>query len=275
MRKAVFLDIDGTYMAGGVVPASAADAVRAARAAGHQVFLCSGRSLSEIYPHILEAGFDGVVSSGGAAVQYEDEMIVSHVFPPALLERALVFLDASGIDYILETDAAMLGSVGCRPHVARIEHPDADSDALDALMAAKDHFIKPVVPFEDYHRGDVRRVLFLGSETPIEEVREAFAGELDVIGDTIPRFGENMGELTLPDVHKASAIEAMIAHAGIDRADTIAFGDGSNDLEMLEYVAVAVAMGNANDTVKALADLVVGRVDEDGLADGFRHLGLV
>ena len=101
-----------------------------------------------------------------------------------------------------------------------------------------------------------------------------FGAELDVIGDTIPRFGANMGELALPGVHKATAIERLLAEVGIDRADTIAFGDGTNDLEMLDYVAVGVAMGDSPAVVRDAADLVVPAASDEGLAIGFRRLGL-
>jgi hydroxymethylpyrimidine pyrophosphatase-like HAD family hydrolase len=81
--------------------------------------------------------------------------------------------------------------------------------------------------------------------------------------------------MSLPGIHKASAIELLIAHAGIDLADTIAFGDGRNDLEMLAFVHVGVAMANADPTLLALADEVVPPAGEDGIAIGFERLGLV
>ena len=58
------------------------------------------------------------------------------------------------------------------------------------------------------------------------------------------------GEMMLPGVHKATGIDVLLAHVGVDRADTIAIGDSYNDLEMLEHVAVGVAMGNAPDAVQ-------------------------
>ncbi len=275
MRKAVFLDVDGTYMVGNEVPPSAADAVRAARANGHPVFLCTGRSLSEIYAHITEAGFDGVISAGGAVIDHDGRRLESHAYPPELLDRALAWLDAHGIDHILETDAAMLGSAGTRAHLARIVHPDLDAADLDALVATDTDFIKPIVTLAGHDLdGVVHKILLLGSDVPLDEVRAEFGAELDVIGDTIPRFGANMGELALPGVHKATAIERLLAEVGIDRADTIAFGDGTNDLEMLDYVAVGVAMGDSPAVVRDAADLVVPAASDEGLAIGFRRLGL-
>lgn len=84
-----------------------------------------------------------------------------------------------------------------------------------------------------------------------------------------------MGELALPGVHKATAIERLLAETGVARADTIAFGDGTNDREMLDYVAIGVAMGDSPAVVLEAADLVVPAASEGGLAIGFRQLGLI
>ena len=66
-----------------------------------------------------------------------------------------------------------------------------------------------------------------------------------------------------------------LEYSGISREDTLAIGDGPNDLEMLQYAATGVAMGNAADSLKAAADLVTGCVDEDGLYQAFEQLGLI
>ena len=55
----------------------------------------------------------------------------------------------------------------------------------------------------------------------------------------------------------------------------MAFGDGENDIEMLRFVGVGVAMGNGGDAVKAAADYVTDAVDEDGIAKALRHFGLI
>ena len=54
----------------------------------------------------------------------------------------------------------------------------------------------------------------------------------------------------------------------------MAFGDGANDITMLQYAGIGVAMGNANDNVKAAADYVTAPIDQDGLAKAFVHFHL-
>ncbi|MBO7673833.1 MAG: HAD hydrolase family protein, partial [Atopobiaceae bacterium] len=71
---------------------------------------------------------------------------------------------------------------------------------------------------------------------------------------------------------KARGIEVVLDRLGIDVAHAYAFGDGTNDLEMIRYCGCGVAMGNAEDVVKEAADLVCPPVWEDGLAQILREL---
>lgn len=67
------------------------------------------------------------------------------------------------------------------------------------------------------------------------------------------------------DGGKGRGIEEILAYYGIDKSESMAFGDGGNDIEMLQAVGVGVAMGNASDDVKSIADDICGYVAEDGI----------
>ena len=75
--------------------------------------------------------------------------------------------------------------------------------------------------------------------------------------------------------NKQLGIDLMCRHFGIDVTDTMAIGDGGNDIPMLRHAGIGVAMGNANETVKAEADYVTDTVDQDGIAKALQHFGLV
>ena len=81
-RRAIFIDVDGTLLLDGrYIPDSAIEAIHRARANGHLVFLSTGRAMPELLGQILDIGFDGVVSNGGAFATIGDELIVSQVMP--------------------------------------------------------------------------------------------------------------------------------------------------------------------------------------------------
>ena len=74
---------------------------------------------------------------------------------------------------------------------------------------------------------------------------------------------------------KAVGIEQMAAHFGISVEETMAFGDGGNDVAMLRRAGIGVAMGNAEASVQREADYVTTSVDEDGVWNALRHFGLI
>jgi hydroxymethylpyrimidine pyrophosphatase-like HAD family hydrolase len=67
----------------------------------------------------------------------------------------------------------------------------------------------------------------------------------------------------------------FLEEQGLDRSQIMAFGDGENDMDMLEYAGIGVAMGNASDKVKAVADYVTDTVDNRGIEKALRHFGLI
>ena len=62
---------------------------------------------------------------------------------------------------------------------------------------------------------------------------------------------------------------------GIRLEETMAFGDGGNDISMLRHAGIGVAMGNAKDDVKVIADYVTASVDDNGIADALKHFGIL
>lgn len=74
---------------------------------------------------------------------------------------------------------------------------------------------------------------------------------------------------------KQLGIDKFLEYYGLDLKDTMAFGDGGNDMQMLQHVSLAVAMGNAGDELKSIADFVTKGVDDEGIAYALKHYGLI
>ncbi|HEX6887183.1 MAG TPA: Cof-type HAD-IIB family hydrolase [Candidatus Nanopelagicales bacterium] len=276
-RKAIFLDIDGTLANHrGVVPDSAREAVRRARANGHLVFVCTGRSLAELWDHILAVGFDGVIAAAGGYVEH-DGQVLSHVSVPVQQVRRVVeYFDAHGVQYFLEANSGLYGSAGLKERLHELAFAGVTDETLLAeLERGIGPFIDSVIVDGDPVRYDINKISFLDSPVPLDEVDAVFGDAFTVIPATVPVFGPNSGELAIPGVHKADAIALLLDHLGIDLADTMAYGDGHNDLEMLKHVAVGVAMADAVPELLAVADEVTASADDDGLLASFTAHGLV
>ena len=276
-RRAIFLDVDGTYVNDrGVVPASARAAVAEARANGHLVFLCTGRSLAELWDDIMSVGFDGVIAAAGGYVDVGGQVLLQRHFALEDVRHVVDFFDANGVEYYLEANAGLFGSPGVKPRLRQLLYGGiTDEDVLAELERGLGPFIDSLIDGQDVLRDDINKVSFLDSAVTLDTIRAEFGGRLHVIATTVPQFGPHSGEISLAGITKSTAIELLITHEGIDRADTVAFGDGHNDLDMLQYVAVGIAMGNADPALVAVADGVTGTADEDGIATGFAELGLI
>ena len=150
-----------------------------------------------------------------------------------------------------------------------------DEVVLAELEKGLGGFIDAIRVGEDPLATKINKVSFLDSTTRIDDIRAEFDGILEIIPTTVPMFGPNSGEMAQPGIHKAGGIELVCARLGIDQADTIGVGDGHNDLEMLEHVALGIAMGNSPQVVKDAADDVTGTADEHGVHEAFARHGLI
>lgn len=281
-RNLILFDVDGTLVdvsgAQEYIPQSAIDAIHAARAKGNLCFLCTGRSKAEIYPYILDVGFDGIIGAGGGFVEIGGEMLYHKRVTTEQIFHVVDFFEANGFDYYIESNGGLYASARLVPRLERIKYGDLEHDPEARRKKAEtpSQFIESLITGQDLHRDDVNKICFLEQPgVPWQRVHDEFEREFKVIPCTVPHFGKESGELTVPGVSKASAIEALLAHLNIPRANTYAFGDGKNDSDMLEYCAHGIAAGNACDALKAIADEVTAPIWEDGIAQAMARHGLV
>ena len=82
-------------------------------------------------------------------------------------------------------------------------------------------------------------------------------------------------DIIAEEAGKRKGIEAFLKHYSISPKEIMAFGDGENDIDMLLYAQIGVAMGNANDKVKEAADYVTDRVDKEGIKKALEEYGVI
>lgn len=269
LQRAVFLDFDGTYADHGVVPDGHVRAVRAARATGHLVFLCTGRPRSMV-PSVVLDEFDGFVAAAGGYVEIDGAVLADQRFPPELGARLVRLLDEHDVAYLLETPEAVYGPPGVDRRLAdllarhlRASGHEGPRDILDALRMAPD--------LTEVRFG---KVTCFGSPEPVASLAAQAGPEIGALPSSIPDMGESAGELYLTWVHKAVGIQVVVEHLGLTREQVIAVGDGLNDLEMLEYAGLGVAIEGSDPRVLAAAGHVAAGPHREGLVTAFAELGL-
>lgn len=261
-KKAVFFDIDGTLInimkKRPQMTERTRQAIRALRRAGHRTFIASGRPLVYLDPELTEQGlFDGYVLMNGAAVFVDGACVYQRPLSRARVAEIVTLCEAHGVEYVLQ---------GARQVYLKSEfHGLVDfyrSIGVDVTRFVRSFQTDAV---------DVCKLEFLAFE---EEGGGVFGRLLAMPGLTglmDPYHKKNM-ELYASDISKGSGILKALVYLGIPVRDSIAFGDGLNDIEMMQTVGMGIAMGNAQPEVKAVARYEVPSVDEDGVAWGIERL---
>lgn len=279
-KKVIFVDVDGTLVNDdGLVPDSARTAITKARDNGHQVYLCTGRSKPELYESILSIGFDGIIGAGGGYVEVDEKIIYHKKVADEDVVHMVDFFNEKQLDFYLESNGGLFASQNLEAHLDKLIYGDVENDPI-----AREKKVNNPHPFMEsltygetnLYRTDVNKACFLENKAvPFEEIKNEFSGKFEVMHCTVPIFGDDSGELMAPNIHKATAIELLLKYIGRNKKDTIGIGDGMNDAEMLTYCETGIAMGNAKEALKLLANEVTASVDEDGLYVSFEKHGLL
>ena len=276
--RLIAIDLDGTLFApGGTVSAANVRAVEAARAAGHRVVLATGRSWLESREarEALAASFgedDRLIGAGGA--------VLSEFRSGRTIDRRTIDVELS---------AAVAHSMLDHGHPAQLLQ-DPDPTGLDYLLVGEE--LDPTVHWWlDRYRQRTRSTLEVPSSEELSHtVRVGTVLAASRIGEVARQLREDLGERLVmhhwravaptpdhpdppelveafaPQTSKWTQIERLCGQWGIDPADTVAIGDGLNDLEMVERSGVGIAMGNADSRVASVAKRSTGSNRDDGVA---------
>ncbi len=258
MVKAVFFDIDGTLVSFNThkVPESTRDAIRQLREKGIKVFIATGRSRQELMV-IDGIEFDGyIILNGSYCYTSEGEEIYKKYIPMEDVDNLIKWLktDTTPFNFVY-ADGSFINRINDTvEEVARLVELDA-----------------PPVKSEDYASG--KEVLQIMGYFKEGEKQELFSDILPHCEHT--RWCPYFTDIIAKGVSKSKGIDSVLEYYDIDIKETMAFGDGGNDISMLKHVAIGVAMENAREDVKAISDYVTKSVDEDGIISALQHFQIL
>lgn len=278
-KKLIFLDIDGTISdIMGIMPESAKLAIRRARENGHGVCICTGRGKGELYPWLLKMDFDGYICGAGGYVEWKQNVVYANYMSTELLEKMGTLLVDRGIFTVFE------GTACNYVHIDQKEMNDEFMNGMKALVKDQDRMIlpDPVVVSDWKEMQQVNKCCYRsriydkpGVDKLLAEGLDDGCGKMSVVEYRWNVDESKAGEISLQGVHKAHGMELLLQYLHMNREDTIALGDSMNDYEMLQFAGTGVAMGNAQEELKQVADLVTSDIHEDGLYRAFEKLQLI
>lgn len=278
MIRAILLDIDGTLTnSDKIITKKTKEALLRAQDAGIRLVIASGRADQGLYQWADELEMQAhhgifVCYNGAKVMDCQSREVFFHQPLSAaeageVLEHMKKFLVSPIIirDEYMYTNDVFAGMIHRSPKgpVFNVIAYEARSNGF--LLCEK----KDLAAFADF---PVEKILTAGEpeylQEHYEEMAAPFRGRLSSMF-TAPFYYE----FTAAGVDKAKAIDAAFAKLGYRAEEMIAFGDAENDISMLKYAGIGVAMGNAAEAVKDAADEVTLSNDEDGIAASlYRHL---
>ena len=260
--KLLALDMDGTLLnsAKQITPTTL-KAINRLLERGVHVVISSGRNIPEMsyYSEQLKNIRYAVLMSGGLVYDFAEEKPIA--LHPVSTDIALEIIDAGLAEQAMIHIHTIRDSIVCRADISHL---------ADFRMGIyQDMFLKICTVIDDpkqfalEHRGELVKVN-LYHRSP--ESRQRNFERLKHL-PIEPVFAEETNiEASPRGISKASGLIELCKHLGISIEDTVAIGDAPNDLEILQTAGLSIAMGNAEDQIKALADFVTLDNDHDGIA---------
>ncbi|WP_060680355.1 Cof-type HAD-IIB family hydrolase [Virgibacillus halodenitrificans] len=256
MKKIVFFDIDGTLLNHEKeIPSSTKLAIEELKNNDVYVAIATGRAPFMFTSLREELGVDSFVSFNGQYVMFEGKVIYEN--PLGQKELTMLYEQASTKNFpmVFMNEKEMKASENEHPFISKSlgslkhDYPEVDLTFKDknkiyqALLFCEENEEVPFIPKDDaYH----------------------FIRWHDYSCDVLPGGGS-----------KAVGVKKIVEASGLKLENSFAFGDGLNDIEMIKEVGIGVSMGNGVLPLKEIADYVTDNVDENGIYNGLKHLGLI
>ena len=243
MKKIIFLDLDGTLWTFEKIPSSALEAIELARKNGHKIYINTGRTRCEIPQFLLDMNLDGYCFGAGSEIIIDNKQV---------LFKEYIKLDRDKSTFTSEKNRE------------RMRQFHTDNRMGNRFLSFPDI---STITDDDYNQ--VMKVsIHFDSLSQREEILRQIPKHL-----TFTNFMHLGGEITHSEYNKATAIQ-FVKNYYKEIYETVAMGDSENDLLMLEYADISIAMGNGVKEVKEKADYVTDKIDNDGLYKAFKHLKL-
>ncbi len=246
-----FLDIDNTILYKptpdhpGIISDRVKDSFRKARAAGHYVFINTGRAPSYFTEDIRTLPVDGYVAGCGTYIIFRGETVFRAEYPTQALAKWMKRLSAPG-------DPGIVAEGEKRIFRYRNSYwvPEKDWILSDSPE-----------DFYEFLKDDI-----VVKASVCNDIDPAILPELEQDFAVCYHPTEHYTECGTKGYSKATGMEMILSRLGLDMSRAVAVGDSENDLDMLKAAGIAVVMGQAREEIKAHADIVCDTVQKDGAA---------
>lgn len=274
--KAIFLDIDGTLTnKDKIITPETKKALMTAQAHGIKLVIASGRPPGGLYKYGNQLDMQNnnglfVCFNGASVVDCTTgETVVNTAMPKELAKQV--------IEHVKKFNVRPMVTHG--PHMVvedvydcMIKDGDRTFNVLQYESRSNGYLLMEASKVEDYLDYPVNKILTAGDSAYLQEHYKEMAAPFE--GQLSMMFTANFYYEYMPlGIDKGKSLDTAMTKLGIKREECIAFGDAENDISMLKYAGIGVAMANATDAVKAIADEITEDNNHDGIAVSlYKHI---
>lgn len=258
--KALFFDIDGTLVSfkSHRIPQSTVDALEQAKKNGVEVYISTGRP-KQIINNLgqIEHLIDGYITANGARCFVEDTLVSQHAILPSDVKKIIEAADRDNYPAIVVSESRF----AIHHYTDEVYEIFCKGLGVDSSI-----FITDVDTLGD------EAILQV---TPFCTVEQETLLMPTLANCTSGRWHPAFTDITARGADKGKGLHAMADYLGLNIEETMAFGDGGNDISIIREAGVGVAMGNAGEELKQIADYVTTHVDEDGVKNALIKYGVI
>ncbi|MBS4192762.1 Cof-type HAD-IIB family hydrolase [Bacillus sp. FJAT-49705] len=254
--KIVFLDVDGTitHHEDGSISNNTKEAIKVLKNKGIRVVAATGRPLS-MCNEIRELGIDTFITANGAYVKHNQEILHKVPMDKNIIQEVFEFALTENHGLSFFTEEFSMNGV-------------QDTEILKALKKTLSLNDYPAINQHIYNQDVYLMCLYAN-----DEIAKKYTQKFPHL--TFKRWHPFVLNVLQEEISKSLAIMKVLQYFDIDKLEAIAFGDGDNDIDMLELVGLGVAMGNGTEQLKKVADFVTKKSSEDGIEFALKQYGII
>lgn len=256
MIKIVFFDLDNTLLSHRTnrIPESAIKAIKQLQRQGILCFLATGRNRCLIPQEVDDLALDGMMTlNGQVCFAQNKEVLYSFPLTPEDQATAVKYFNEKKIGIgISEKDRLYYNCLN------------------ENILSMQKNYLNLPVTVDDYRGGEIIQLIVHLAKGKDQEFLNSFHNV------KVARWSEDYGfDLFNRKGGKAAGIKLLLTKLHLKEEETLAFGDNQNDVDMLNYVHLAIAMGNATAVAKEAADYITADIDDDGIYRALKHFKLI
>ena len=259
MIESFFFDFDGTLQGfeNHQISESTTEALKILKQKNKKIYIATGRNLVDMPEHVFEYSFDGYINNnGGMCSDEKRETFYVEYINPSDIEALLKYDETNPFAFSYMTNDKF--------SINRINERVEKSFAYFGME------VPNVVEPRDLPKDNIMQMNFF-----VDEKEEKYLIE-NVLKNSIgTRWIEYFADINPKGINKMKGIERMANKHQLDLNKTMAFGDGGNDITMIQGCKIGVAMGDAKDNVKELADYATTSADDHGIWNALKFYELL